>query len=102
MQNNQDIINLISKISSDPSPAVGEISQRQLPNDDVFSKGTLMFVRIVGVKVSGPVSAYYQGSPVLLIDGEKNFDTGGIYLLCDQVDGIGVSEGLVTIEGYYY
>lgn len=102
MQNQQDVLNMFGILLNDPNPNVTTIEQTPLDTTDVYAPGKLMMVRLRGVGVNGAVSAYYKNSSVLLIDGEKNFDTGGIYLICDTIDAIGVAEGVITVEGYYW
>lgn len=101
MQNIQDAINMIAQITGDNTPDVKKLHQQELTTSEVIGIGTLMLVRLRGIGMEGTINCYYNGSPVLLID-QTNFDTGDIYLICDQIDAIGVASGAVTIEGYYY
>lgn len=102
MQNNQDAINMVASITGDLNPQLTPIALQNLPTDDVFKNGDLMLVRLRGTDVNGATSASFKDRSVLLIDGQSNFDTGGIFLLCDSIDAIGVSEGAVTVEGWSY
>lgn len=102
MQNNQDAINVIAGVTEDNNPQLTQINQQTLPKEEAFASGNLMLARLRGLNVQGAVSASLKGRPVLLIDGQANFDTGEVLLLCDSIDGLGVSEGTVTVEGWSY
>lgn len=102
MQNQQDATNMVAGITGDLSPQLTAIPQQNLSKTEEYKNGDLMLVRLRGVDVNGAVSASFNNRPVLLIDGEDNFDTGEIFLVCDSIDGIGVAEGTVTVEGWSY
>ena len=105
-QSNQEVIRMVQAITGETSPNVVVKAKTALNNSgDVITKTNgFFFLRFKGTDFIGAVNASFRGLSVKQILNEQNVDTGDIFVICDEIDAIGIDEnsGEFTMEGWEY
>lgn len=108
MQQQQlEVMNFIAGYNGDINPVVTEFEPVILNGStDVMTNSTgLWFLHFKGTDVFATINVSYKGRSVKQIAANhEDVDTGEIFIICDEIDALGIddSSGTISCTGWTY